>query len=464
MAEKNLTEVPRELRDQFEKGMTALQRSNFDYAIQFFTFALSKEPGFFEARKALRATQFKKAGAGGGFFKKMIGTASNSPLAAKAQVQMRNNPLDAIATCEQILNSDPNSTSAHKVLAEAAAAADLHKTAILSLEIILKNSPKDRELTIQLADSLAAIGEVARAEQLLHELLRSRPTDGDLASHLKNISARRTMKEGQYDKAGEEGVTYRDMLKSKTDSESLEQEKREVKSEDLTQKLIRETEARIAKEPGNLKLLRSCAEYYSQIKDYDKALEYYRRISGSEGATDPSLEKAISETAMKKLDHGLAQLDEANPDHAPRLAQLKAERHAFLLADTQRRAEKYPTDLDIRFELGRLFFEGGKMNEAMAEFQKAQNNPHRRLSAMGYLAQCFAKSGKIDIAAKKFQEAIKEKLVLDDEKKDLIYNYGCVLEKMGKADEAIEQFKLIYEADIGYRDVAAKVDAYYSGR
>jgi len=84
--------------------------------------------------------------------------------------------------------------------------------------------------------------------------------------------------------------------------------------------------------------------------------------------------------------------------------------------------------------------------------------------AMGYLAQCFAKRGMNDLAARKFQEAIKEKPGFDDEKKDLIYQLGCVLEKMGKADEAIEQFKQIYEADIGYKDVAAKVDAYYASQ
>jgi tetratricopeptide (TPR) repeat protein len=60
------------------------------------------------------------------------------------------------------------------------------------------------------------------------------------------------------------------------------------------------------------------------------------------------------------------------------------------------------------------------------------------------------------------QNALKEKLVFDDEKKDLIYNLGVMLEQMGKREEAIEQFKQIYESDIGYRDVAAKVDAYYA--
>ena len=48
--------------------------------------------------------------------------------------------------------------------------------------------------------------------------------------------------------------------------------------------------------------------------------------------------------------------------------------------------------------------------------------------------------------------------------KDLIYELGSVLEQMGQRDEAIEQFKLIYERDSGYKDVAAKVDAYYAGR
>ena len=55
-------------------------------------------------------------------------------------------------------------------------------------------------------------------------------------------------------------------------------------------------------------------------------------------------------------------------------------------------------------------------------------------------------------------------MLFRSEKKELIYTLGCVLEKMGKKDEAIEQFKIIYEADIGYKDVSAKVDAYYAAQ
>ena len=83
---------------------------------------------------------------------------------------------------------------------------------------------------------------------------------------------------------------------------------------------------------------------------------------------------------------------------------------------------------------------------------------------MSYLAQCFAKKKMFDLAASQLQKAIKEKVVFDDEKKDLIYNLGCVLESMNKKEEAIEQFKLIYEMDASYKDVTAKVEAYYAGQ
>ena len=113
--------------------------------------------------------------------------------------------------------------------------------------------------------------------------------------------------------------------------------------------------------------------------------------------------------------------------------------------------------------MGQLYFNAGKTSEAIAEFQKAQNNPHRRVAAMSYLAQCFARKKMNDLAARTLQNAIKEKPVLDEEKKELIYHLGTVFEAMEKKDEAIEQFKLIYELDSSYKDVAAKVEKYYAG-
>jgi len=166
---------------------------------------------------------------------------------------------------------------------------------------------------------------------------------------------------------------------------------------------------------------------------------------------------------IRKYDHQISQLDPNAPDFAERTAQLQTEKQAYELAGCKKRAERFPTDLQIRYELGVLYFNAGKISEAIAEFQKAQGNPHRRIQAMSYLGQCFARRNMNDMAAEKLQEAIKEKVVFDEEKKELHYQLGSVLEKMGKPQEAIEQFKIIYKNDSGYKDVGAKVDKYYAG-
>lgn len=463
MPEKSLSVIPRPLRDQYEKGLAAIQRQNLDYAIAIFVGVLQAEPAFYACREALRAAQMKKsAGGGGGFFKKMLGTASNSPMIAKGQMALRNNPLEAIHIAEQILAGDPNSIPAHRLLAEGALAADLPRTASLSLEIVFKNAP-DREVALKLGEALAKGGQGDRAESILSELRRTFPNDQEIAKVLKNVSAKRTLSEGGYEALEGGGGSYRDILKNKEEAVALEQEKREIKSDDVSARLIGEYEARIVQEPKNLRLLRSVAELYVQKKQFDKALDYYQRSMGTDGASDPMLEKTIFETTLKKFDHALAELDPQAADFPEQTARIQAERQTFEVEDCRRRVEKYPNDLLIRFELGELYFKAGKITEAIQEFQKAQANPNKRLQAMGYLGQCFARRGMNDLAARTFQNAIKEKGPFDEEKKDLIYQLGCTFEKMGKREEAIEQFKIIYESDIGYKDVAAKVDAYYSG-
>lgn len=464
MPEKSLNQIPRGLRDQYEKGLKNFQQQNFDYAIAILTQVLVQEPAFYDCRQALRATQFKKAGASSGFFKKVFSGASSSPLIAKGQMALRGNPIEALNIAEQILNNDPNSSSGHKLVADAALAADFPKTAILSLEILVKASPKDRELNEELAEAYARSGHHAKAEAIYTDLLRANPHDQKISQALKDISARSTMTDGGYEAAAESGGSYRDILKNKEQSVAMEQENRQVKTEEVADRLIRDYELKIEADPKNLKLLRSVAELYAQKKDFDRALSYYEKITNMEGTGDSSLEKTIIDTKIKKLDHALSQLDATAPDYNERAAALRTERDTFFLEECKRRAEKYPNDLQIRFELGQLYFKTGKIGEAIQELQKAQANPHRKLQSMSLLGQCFAQRGMNDLAARTLQNALKEKLTFDEEKKDLIYALGSVLEKMGKADEAIEQFKQIYEVDIGYKDVSAKVDAYYAGK
>jgi tetratricopeptide (TPR) repeat protein len=463
MAEKTISQIPRHLREQYEKGKTAFDRQNFDYAIAIFNQVLEQDPAFYDCREALRASQFKKSGGSTTFFKKMLSGTGSAPLLAKGQIALMKEPKDALKIAEQILNTDPNSASGHKLLGEAAMLADLPKTAILSLEIVTRNAPKDEEAKKNLARAYSAAGQGDKAEAIFTELMRLHPGDLKLVQELKDISAKKTLKEGGYEALSDGTGSYRDILKDKDQSVAMEQEARQVKTEDVALRMIADYEAQLAKEPNNLKTLRSVAELYDQQKNFDKALETYQRIVDQGGGADASLLKVIADTKVKKLNHAIAGLNPQDPVDAEKIKQLQVERDAFLLAEVEQRAEKYPNDLVIRFDLAKLYFQTGKTREAIKEFQKAQNNPAKRIQSLSYLGQCFAQLGMNDMAANSLQKALKEKLVFDEEKKEMIYALGVVLDKMGKKEESMDQFKQIYEVDSGYKDVAGRVEGHYSG-
>jgi tetratricopeptide (TPR) repeat protein len=464
MPEKSLNDIPREVRPLFTKANDALGRENYDYAIDLLMQVVARAPEVVDVRKALRKAQQGKAAAkGGGFFKKVFSSAGSAPLIAKAQLALNSNPLEAMGIAEQILNADAKSGPAHRIIVAAAEALDMPRTAVMSLEILWEQNPKDKTTTLQFADFLGRVGEVKLAERVLIELRAAMPTDPDVSQALKNSSAARTLSEGGYHKAEEEGSSYRDILRNEQEAAALEQEQRVQKTEDNSDRLIREYETRLKADSHNPKLLRSLAELYTQRKQFDRAQEYYARLKATEMGNDASLDQAIAQVTMKKLTAQAEALDPTAPDFAEQTERLQQEKLAFQLSECQQRVEKYPTDLAFRFELGSLYLQLGRISEAIAEFQKAKSHPNKRFAAMNGLAQCFARRKMNDLAAKTLQDAIKEKLTFDEEKKELLYQLGCILDTMGKKEEAIEPFKQIYEIDIGYKDVAAKVDAYYGG-
>ena len=79
------------------------------------------------------------------------------------------------------------------------------------------------------------------------------------------------------------------------------------------------------------------------------------------------------------------------------------------------------------------------------------------------LGQCYDKMNMTDLAANQFKEAIDEMQVMDETKKDLLYNLGLLNEKMGKEEEYMDALKEIYAVDYGYKDVAERVEKSYGG-
>jgi lipopolysaccharide biosynthesis regulator YciM len=124
--------------------------------------------------------------------------------------------------------------------------------------------------------------------------------------------------------------------------------------------------------------------------------------------------------------------------------------------------QRYPNEYSYRFELGELYFEDGKTDQAIKELQMAQRSPKVRVSALILLGKAYLAKGFHDLAAEQLTTAKSEIPGMTDQKKDVLYELGSAYEQQGDMDQAMVEFKALYGADISYRDVAQKIDDFYS--
>ncbi len=455
MPEKTRKEVQPQAREFFDKGLAALRKDNLDYATKLFEQTLRREPGFFECREALRLNQFKRAGKKSSIFK-MFGKTASTSLLPKGQLALKKDPIEAIEVAEQILNEDPYSVMGNKLLADAATEAGFPRTAVFAWELVMKQQPDDKAYTMRYCQALLDNGEIAKAEETCLALAKEHPGDQEVQQLSKNMTANRTLSEGGYDKVASGEADYRAVLKDEEEAVLLEQENRRSEQESTAENLIREYEQRIEADPDNLQLIRSLAELYCRVNEFDRSIEYYERFNKINLRSDAAVDRAIVDTRLMQFDWQIKQAGEGEA------GKLEAKRKRFEMEQIHRLSERYPSDLSLRYDLGALQFEAEETTLAIQSFQRAQANPHREIASLMYIGRCFARRGMNDMAAGTLQKALDKKEVMDDERMDLLYQLGCVLDSMDRKEDAIEQFKIIYERDIGYRDVAERVDAYYA--
>lgn len=114
--------------------------------------------------------------------------------------------------------------------------------------------------------------------------------------------------------------------------------------------------------------------------------------------------------------------------------------------------------MPVRLRYGRLLLDEQKYDEAIAELQRAVNDPRCRVDALVALGQCFFKKGVLDLAAKQLEKALESLPGMNARSKEILYNLGTIAEKRGENAEARAHYARIYEADIAYRDVASKME------
>src|SRR6266568_3690429 len=465
MAVKTEKELSEDQRAHWLKAVAAIELRNFGYAISLLQGILTQEPQFLTGRQLLRRTEVTKRRSA----KKSFFNISTAPLAVmKAQREIKRDPKHAVEMLEKVLEDEPYNRQANLVLKEAALAAGWPEIAVFALRTLLEENPRDVKVLHELGRLYHELGESDGAVEIYNQTTEIDPLDAE-AIHLgKDASARASMKSGGWTEA----ASYRDLIKDKEAAISLEQQSRmRLTGESLDQQ-IAEAYARHKAEPANIDLARRLRALNEQKEDFEAAISWYQYAADLTRGADAGLVRKASDLKMKSLEREIAAHEEflsthdaATELHARRSEQLKAakgKRAEILIEDARERVARNPTDLQLRFELGENLFNAGQFREAVAELQRARQNPHARLKAMNLLGCCYSELEMLDLAVKQLEEASNEILSMDATKKEIVYNLGLVYERIGDPEKSVACMKQIYEVDYGYRDVARRVESSYT--
>ncbi len=444
-----------------ENARIALERGNLDYALEVTAQVLKVQPGCLPVRKLQRVAQLRQAKGKGGFMARMSGGLSAAPFMFGG----KKDPAKLLESAEALLAKDPANVAALKLLAEAAQGLGLLETVAFALDAIREIEPGNRANLLALGEAWLAAGKATEALKIADEMLAARPVDAEAQALMRKASVAQTVNTSKWDAQ----TSYRDKLRDEAQSVSLEQAAKVVTTDAMTQRLLDEAHARVVKEPANLNHYRELAKLYRQVGDLEQALAWIKKARHlPAGGADAALEKQESELTAaviaKRVEVAENALAAAPADATAqgKLAAARAELTDFKLRDARHYTERYPNDHEARYALASLLLESNQTDAAIAQFQQAQKGPKVRVASLIGLARCFKAKKLFDLAVAQLNTAKSELATMDDTKKDVIYELGSCLEHMGKADLAIVEFKIIYSEDIGFRDVADKINAFYA--
>ncbi len=450
MPEIAVTSLDPRQQKLIDNARIALERGQLDYTLDACAQVLKAAPGCLPVRRLQRAAQLRDFKSKNKFMAKAMGGFSAAPLMFGGG---KKEPAKVLEAAEGSLAKDPTSVPALKLLAEAAGGLGLLETVAFALDAVRELEPDNRVNLLALGEAWIAAGKPAEALKAADAVLRTKPNDADAQNLMRKASIAQTVTKGNWDAQG----SFRDKLRDEAQAVSLEQAAKVVTAGDMAQRLVDEAKARVQAEPTNLNHYRAVAQAYRQLGRSDEALAWVRKARElPAGAVDPALEKEESELQTALLE---TRVKSATGDA---LAAAQAELATWRLTEAKRTVERYPNDFPARLALGELLLANGQVDAALAQFQQAQKGPQVRVAALVGLGRGFRAKKIFDLAVMQFKAAKTDLTAMDDTKKEVTYELGSCYEAMGKADDAIAEFKAIYGEDIGYRDVADKVTAFYS--
>lgn len=455
---------PEAARRFFDRAQAVHDSTNFEYAMVLWLQGLAQDPASVEGLE-----KFMTSGA-------KFGESNRKPTKDQvAQVKARNAGVQKYLSALLQWGVRPLEWSFALDAFDAAAKLELAESGYWigarALGLAGQDPKAKKAHFVKMMELFRAIGAFDKAVVAGEIACRQDPTDAKLQNEVRNMSAQSAMSRGGYEESGKQGG-FRANIRDLSGQRAKEAEERLVKTEDDQTVAI-----------NNAK-----ADYESRPTD-NGAIEKYARLLRERGT--PADEKAAYEVLMRsweslriyrfkqqagdikmriarrKLRSMAEQVEALTPGGSAReqaeQSYAKAQKQVLELeiAEYRERVENYPTDMSLRYELGRRSFEVGDFESAIQQLQEARSAPTVAEKAMLMLAQAFEKLGWFTEAESTYREAIdKHENQSDDLGVEMRYGLMSVLEarardekKLDVAEEAMKLASSIAIQRIGFKDI-----------
>ncbi len=442
-----------------EKAEEAVKKKNFDYAIELFHQVLQLKPDHGEARRALRQALVRRAE-----YKKIP-----KPI---AQIQglpgrfsilfgsLAKNPNQVILSAEKALRDAPFDTGLNRSLAEALEKAGHLNSAVVVWEFLGEDETVGDEALKRAGALYYQMRQLEKALGCYEAVLKRTPRDSEAEKMRKNLAAEGVLTAGSYDPT----KSSRELARDKDKMKALESDQKMVAGEDERTAQRRRLNEALEKDPTNKRARLTLVEYLVKGREYRDALkvldagialdsESYELRERRGDIKILDFDRQIRETDTKLAASGGS--DEALKTD---LLDLRREKLEFEVEEFSRRVSEHPTDLDLRFRVARLLLETGRVDAAIENFQQSVKDPRRRVESLLGLGQAFEKKGLLDLAKKQLDQAFEGVEPTSDRGVEIRYAQACLAERAGDREGARSRFEAIYERDIHFKDVAARLE------
>jgi tetratricopeptide (TPR) repeat protein len=434
----------------FERAEQVAGTGNWDFAIELYLEGIAREPGNIQrGHQALREVSLKRKAAGG----------KTAGLMDRLKRSGGRDPVQALCNAEYFLAKEPGNVSHMEgVLRAARNLPEPQPELVKWIADILLESQKlakkpTRRVCQQLVDAYSEIEEFQSAAMACQLALQAAPDDDALQETLRDLSAKATLKKGRY---GEEGDFTKGVRDLDAQQDLVQKDRLQRRGEYLQKKI---EEARQAyhlapEDPSRINALVDALLEPEEETLENEAMDVLSRAHEQTGTY--SFKVRLGDIRIRQMTRRFRQL--MAEDKKEQALQQARRQLAFELEEYTERALNYPTDLALKYELGRRQLQAGRLDDAIASLQKAQRDPKRHVRALTLLGQAFAKKQWYPEAVETFRRALESEMP-EEREKELRYHLGDALEHTDNNPEALEEFSRVAQMDFDYKDVRQRVEA-----